>query len=160
MTEMKPTSGFGGDVIYRPRVDLTEAQRDNLAAKFLLVTEAEGAENGSVEVDWLCNNADGPPYTTREGVLLYRDGGDWEDARFVFYRTSGAIHAPTLEQQTLIGAAVLWMWLSATSIANAMSFLDAYLGEILNDPAAWQPFDINTYPETDHVGPNDGDPFP
>lgn len=149
MTEMKPTSGFGGHLTYTPRLALTEEQRDNLAAQFLRSTEAEGAENGDIVVDWLCNNADGPPYTTREAVLLWRDGGDWEDARFLFYRSSGRVHAPSPEQQKIIGEAVLWMWLSATSIANAMSFLDAYLGEILNDDDAWAPFDINTYPDGD-----------
>jgi hypothetical protein len=145
MTDMRPGSAFAGSIIYRPRFPLSEAMLRQLADVLVKETHVEEPENPMVSVDWFCNNADGPPYVVREGVALYRDGGDAEEPAVLFYRfplhTTGmdtlpAVHVPPENEQAALAKAALDPW--ASNMAG-LTLLYGYLSTILNDPVAWVP---------------------
>lgn len=145
MSTMSRAGEYGGHLTYLPRFALPDHQALELRDLLVERTHVEEPENGTFPIDWFCNNADGPPYHTREGVLLYRDGGDSEDAAVLFFGTSGRVHVPPLERQAELAGASgdLWdLWASGERSAHSLSVLNTYLDSVLNDPAQWEPFEF------------------
>lgn len=166
LTPMSPV-GLGGHLTFTPRVTLPEHQSDNLRAAFMARTGAEGAENGRIVFDWWCNNADGPPYHQREVVMLYCDGGDWEDPRALLYRTGGhtggfpaSAHVPPQETTERIAAIAYRLWDNLSDLPENMAFLNDYLASVINDATAWQPCNLDADPDAEPTDEPTGEPAP
>lgn len=151
ITHMTPV-GLGGYLTFTPRLRLDDDQMENLREAFVERTRAEGAQNGKVVFDWFCNNSDGPPYTQREVVMLYCDGDDSEEPTAVLYRTGQAdglpasLHVPPAEWGDRFGKMGYRLWDNLLDLPTNMTLLNGYLSTVINDPDAWQPFDINRDP--------------
>lgn len=143
--------GLAGDTTFTPRLSLTEDQSENLRREFVERVGCDAAENGAILLDWTVNNADGPPYTAREVISMYRDGADDEDPWVIFWRTGhagqpAALHVPPQHIATHLAFEAAWMHVAVEKFAATFAETTAYLDTVVNDPAAWDPFDINRDP--------------
>lgn len=154
MTNMHTPHQLAGWLTYNPRFPL--AAHRELELRDLLVdhTHIEEPENPTIPLEWFFNNADGPPYYTREGVLLYRDGGDSELPAVLFYRfpiqsdhlQAPAVHIPPADQQARLADAGGDLWQTfegnLTRTTAALTVLKDYVDSIINDPDQWTTFEF------------------
>lgn len=145
-------TGRAGHVDYRPWMELSQGQLDNLRAAFVDHSGCEGAENGMIVCEWSMVNSDGPPYPLREIVALYRDGEDSEEPRAMFYRTGhrggveASIHVPDEATALRFGRLATYLWSDLPAVSASYGELTTYLETVLSDSSAWIPFDINADP--------------
>lgn len=149
MTNMKTAGAYGGYLAYHPRLKLPDHRMLELRDLLVEKTHIEEPENPSVPIDWFCNNDDGPPYHTREGVLLYRDGGDIEEPAVLFFRTGSrpthappGVHVPAPEHQAMLAEAALDLWRTNAGTASPLTVINQYLEQVLNDETQWEPYEF------------------
>lgn len=136
---------FGGYVTYHPENEhlLTPELRGKLRQALIKSGLVSEPENPTFPASWRLNNADGPPYTIREVVYLYRDGGDAEEPAVLFYRTHGrpigSIYIPPKDWQRAFVDATDGFWDSPELTAAKQAVLQGYLNAVLNTPELWVP---------------------
>lgn len=143
--DMTPAGDWGGYLEYHPRTTMPQHRRMELRDLLVEAGIVEEPENPLIPIDWFCNNSDGPPYTARESIIMYRDGGDDEAPGVLFCRTwdTTAIHIPAADRQAELADAGIKLWQhSLATTVVALGVLSRYLGEILNNPEAWTPYEF------------------
>lgn len=151
---MERPISFGGWIKYTPRIVISTEKQEQLSTILIHAEYIEGDENGDILCDWRAAGKDGSRkgYTHWSKIALWRDGGDWEDPACLFYRenegegmTGEEVHIPPRERQMELNeSGNEWKY---DLSGKHYRVLEAYLEQIIDDPASWTPFDLlNTLP--------------
>lgn len=143
---MTQATTFAGYLNYTPSWKLPRHHQMELRDLLIERGINEDGENPSINIDWRFNNTDGPRFHTRESVLLYVDGADWETPGCVFLRRHSdntmSVHIPNTEpRHAALTEASIWLWRpNRSTITRNLHVLNGYVSQIINTPEAWEPF--------------------